>query len=55
MNTDIQYAAHEAVYGLQLNFSQAIKFIARNARVDNSTAKKALKAALTGYKDKETQ
>jgi len=51
-NPDISYAAHEAIYGLQLNFNQAVKFVTRNAKTDNRTAKQALEQVLTGYQHK---
>jgi hypothetical protein len=51
MNTDVTYAANEAIFGLQLRTNQAVNFVVRNAKVDKTTAKQALKAVMTGYKE----
>ena len=51
MNTkEIEYAANEAVFGLQLEKKQAINFIVRNAKTDAHTAKQVLAETLTSYK-----
>jgi hypothetical protein len=47
---EIEYAANEAVYGLQLEHKQAINFIVRNAKTDPTTARQALNETLTSYK-----
>ena len=47
---EIQYAANEAIYGLQLEKKQAVNFIVRNAKTDPTTARQALNEALTSYK-----
>jgi len=47
---EIQYAANEAIYGLQLEKKQAINFIVRNAKTDPTTARQALNETLTSYK-----
>ena len=51
MNADVTYAANEAIFGLQLRTNQAVKFVVRNAKVDKTTAKQALEAVMTGYKE----
>jgi hypothetical protein len=51
VTNDLDYAANEAVFGLQLSFNQAVRFVCRNAKVDNKTAKHALEAVMTGYKE----
>jgi len=50
---DLDYAANEAIHGLQLNWNDAVKFVCRNAKVDQREASKALESILTGYKRKE--
>ena len=47
--TEIEYAANEAVFGLQLENKQAIKFIVRNANTDAHTARQVLAETLTSY------
>ena len=47
---EIQYAANEAIYGLQLEKKQAVNFIVRNAKTDPTTARQALNETLTSYK-----
>jgi hypothetical protein len=51
VNNELDYAANEAIFGLQLSFNQAVDFVCRNAKVDNKTAKHALEAVMTGYKE----
>jgi hypothetical protein len=48
---EIEYAANEAVFGLQLNIKQAVKFVVRNAKTDTKTAKKILKEVMVSYKN----
>ena len=48
---EIEYAANEAVFGLQLNTKQAVKFVVRNAKTDTKTAKKILKEVVVSYKN----
>ena len=55
MANELDYAANEAIHGLQLNFNQAVKFVCRNAKVDYRTAEDALESVMTGYKHKELQ
>lgn len=42
MNADVDYAAREAVYGLQLSVEQAIRFVMRGEGVDRKTAQTAI-------------
>ncbi len=39
---DIEYAAHEAVFGLQLSVEKAIAFVQRAEQVDRKTATQAV-------------
>jgi hypothetical protein len=46
MNVDIDYAAREAVYGLQLSVEKAIAFVVRTEHVDRKTAQAAVEKCL---------
>lgn len=46
MNKDIDYAAKEAVYGLQLSVEKAIAFVMRTEHVDRKTAQAAVEKCL---------
>jgi len=46
MNVDIDYAAQEAVYGLQLSVEKAIAFVMRTEYVDRKTAQAAVEKCL---------
>ena len=47
----VEYAANEAVFGLQLNTKQAVKFVVRNAKTDEKTAKAVLNKVMVTYKN----
>ena len=49
MEKDVQYAAKEAVLGLQLSFDKAVNFVIRNAVTDRHTAQAAVKQVLVNY------
>lgn len=53
MSQDVEYAANEAVFGMQLNMDQAVKFVMRNANTDKRTARQALERVMTQYKMSE--
>ena len=42
MNKDVDYAAQEAVLGLQLSVEKAIRFVMRTEHVNRNTAKDAV-------------
>ena len=54
MSKDVEYAANEAVFGMQLGMDQAVKFVMRNADTDKSTARDALQRVMTQYKMTDT-
>jgi hypothetical protein len=45
---DIEYAAHEAVFGLQLSVEKAIAFVQRAEQVDRKTATQAVDQCMQG-------
>jgi len=45
-------AANAAIFHLQLNTEDAIRYVTRNANVDPRTAGLAIKQTLMGYKTK---
>jgi hypothetical protein len=48
--SEVEYAANEAVFGLQLDWDKAVSFVVRNAKTDKKTARAVLKEAMTSYK-----
>lgn len=46
----IEQIANEAIFQLQLNTEQAVKYVSRNANVDSQTALKAVRSVMTAYK-----
>ena len=42
MHVDVDYAAHEAVYGLRLSVEKAVAFVQRTEGVDRKTAQAAV-------------
>jgi|TARA_R110000868_G_scaffold270032_3_gene529467 hypothetical protein len=52
--SELEYAANEAVFGLQLNWDKAVSFVVRNAKTDKKTARETLKKQMTFHlQDKE--
>jgi hypothetical protein len=43
-------AADQAVYQLQLNLADAVRYVSRNARVSQEVAEKAVKDTITFYR-----
>lgn len=43
MENELEYAAREAVLGLQLSFDKSVRFVMRNANVNKNTAVEAVK------------
>lgn len=50
MQSNVERFANEAVFQLQFNSRDAIRYIERNAGVDEKTAKQALKSAVTFHR-----
>lgn len=46
----IEQVATEAVFQLQLNTEQAVKYVSRNANVDGQEALRAVRSVMTAYK-----
>ena len=49
---EIDEAAGEAIFGMHLSTIQAIRFVMRNAGVDEPAAQKAVEQVQVGYKAK---
>lgn len=43
-------AANQAIFQLQLNTDEAIRYVIKNANVDPKSAGKAIKEVMTSYK-----
>jgi len=50
MQSNVERFANEAVFVLQFNSAEAVRYIQRNAGVDEKTAKQALKSTVTFHK-----
>lgn len=50
MNNRTEAMANEAVFVLQFNTRDAVRYVQRNAQVDESTAQKAIKTVTTFHK-----
>ena len=50
MNKQVQQLADQAVFQLQFNTRDAVKYICRNAGVDAATAERAVKQTATFHK-----
>ena len=50
--SEVEYAANEAIFGLQLSWDKAVSFVVRNAKTDKKTAREVLKKQMTSYQDK---
>jgi len=48
----VELMANQAVFQLQLNSNNAVRYIQRNAGVDQATARQALMRTVTFYKQK---
>lgn len=46
----IEAMANEAVFQLQFNTREAVKYVQRNAQVDEASARQAIKQAVTFHK-----
>jgi hypothetical protein len=52
MSNKIQNAANSAIFQLQLNTDEAIRYVVKNAQVSPKEAGLAIKEAMTGYKQR---
>lgn len=50
MQSNVERFANEAVFQLQFNSREAVRYIERNAGVDEKTARQALKATVTFHR-----
>lgn len=50
MDTILEQMANRAVFCLQLNMQDAIKFVCKNAQVNNAQAARAINSAVTFHK-----
>lgn len=50
MQSNVERFANEAVFVLQFNTAEAVRYIQRNAGVDEKAAKQALKATVTFHR-----
>lgn len=50
MQSNVERFANEAVFVLQFSTAEAVRYIQRNAGVDEKTARQALKATVTFHK-----
>lgn len=50
MQENILNRAGEAIFCLQLNTPEAIRYVVKHAHVDSKTAGQAIKQVLVGYK-----
>ena len=46
-------AANQAIFQLQLNTDEAIRYVVKNAHVDPKSAAAAIKETMVGYKTKK--
>lgn len=50
MNTTTEKVANEAIFQMQFNNRDAVRYVQRNARVDERTAQSAVRAVMTFHK-----
>lgn len=50
MSEQVINVANQAVFQLQLNTNEAVRYVVKEAGVDARTAGQALKEVMTGYK-----
>ena len=50
MNAQVERFANEAIFTLQFNSREAVRYVMRNAGVDESTAQSAIKQTVTFHK-----
>lgn len=46
-------AANEAIFHLQLDTNEAVRYVTKTARVDPKSAAQAIKEIMTGYKNRQ--
>jgi hypothetical protein len=52
MTQQVETMANEAVFVLQFNTREAVRYVQRNASVDEATARAAIKSVTTFHKSK---
>jgi hypothetical protein len=50
MSEQVEKMANEAVFNLQFNTRDAVRYVQRNAQVDEATARSAIKSVTTFHK-----
>ena len=50
MNAQVERFANEAIFTLQFNSREAVRYVMRNARVDENTAQSAIRQTVTFHK-----
>lgn len=50
MNQSIKSCANEAVFHLQLNTREAVRYVVKHSDADEKTAMQALREVMVGYK-----
>lgn len=55
LNSRTEAMANEAVFQLQFSTRDAVRYVQRNAQVDESTAQKAIKMVTTFHKQAKDQ
>ena len=50
MNAQVERFANEAIFVLQFNSREAVRYVQRNARVDEATATSAIRRTVTFHK-----
>ncbi len=55
MQSKVERFANEAVFVLQFNSAEAVRYIQRNAGVDEKTAKAALKSTVTFHRQPRSE
>jgi len=51
MSAKVERFANEAIFTLQFNSREAVRYVMRNAGVDESTAQSAIKQTVTFHKN----
>jgi len=52
MSENVLAAANQAIFHLQLDTNEAIRYVVKTAQVDPKTAGQALNETMTGYKNR---
>jgi len=52
MNAQVEAMANQAVFQLQFSTRDAVNYVVRNAKVDNTIAQKAVRSVMTFHRAK---